>query len=79
MPTFVITTITGIPSDFIKTPSGSGKTICSSAFIGLNGVVVDAIETDETEFGTRPLPTPFLIVADDADDVNVIVESLGSI
>jgi len=42
----VITTIIGIPSDFVKTPSGSGKTICSSPLFRLTGVVVDAIETD---------------------------------
>jgi len=72
--TLVITTITGMPSEFVRTPSGSGKTTCSSPLFTLIGVVVDAIETDEIEFGIRP----FLSVTDDDDDAIMIDASFGS-
>ncbi len=68
----MITTITGIPSDFFKTPSASGKIIFSSPWVGLNA----ESEIDEAELGTREL---LFIVVDDADDVNIIDESFGSI
>ncbi len=71
----MITTITGIPSDFVKTPSASGKITFSSPWVGLNAVL-DAREIDEAELGTREL---LFIVVDDADDVNIIDESFGSI
>jgi hypothetical protein len=78
--TFVITTIIGIPIDFVKTPSGSGRTTCSSLLFKLAGVVVDAIETDEREVGIRPAEMPFFIVVDDdEDDIIIIDESFGSI
>ena len=75
----MITTIIGIPSDFVKTPSGSGKIICSSPLLTLVGVVVDAMESDEIEFAIRLPVNPLLIVVDDEDDAIIIDESLGSI
>ncbi len=77
--TFVITTITGIPSDFVNTPSGSGKTICSSPLFIFVGVVVDAIDNDEIEVGIRLPVRPLFIVVDDDDDAIIIDESFGSI
>ena len=70
--TFVITTIIGISIDLVKTPSGSGKTICSSSLFA--GTIPD---TKETEFGIRPLTIPLLIVADE-DDAIIMDESFGS-
>ena len=69
----------GIPRDLVKTPSGKGKTTCSSALVGLSVVVAvdEAKETDETELGIRLVE--FLIVDDEDEEVNIVDDSVGSI
>lgn len=71
--------MTGIPSDLVRTPSGSGKTTWSSAaFDKFDGVIVEANETDEIELGIRPA-TPLFSVVDDDDETSMIDVSKGSV
>lgn len=81
-PTLVMTTITGMPKDLVRTPSARGRTTCSSALAcALVGVVADAMEADEADVAMRlAAVAPLFRVAIDAEDdiIDIDDESFGS-